>query len=154
MLINTYNFWNTFLGPVTKSSNPTHAHVLRLLWAHTPSAHTCTHCSCGWQAPILCLGRAGCPISPLSAMADVGSPALHVPLWLPTLCQQMQGLVRKFLWPQAPWGGAVPCAAPCCQPLARHDAHGEAPPSWGCCHSRVSPLPLLLFMPLLYFFLG
>lgn len=37
MLINTYNFWNTFPGPITKSSNPTHAHTI----VGTPPI--CTH---------------------------------------------------------------------------------------------------------------
>lgn len=114
MLINICNFWNTFLGPVTKISNPTCAHMLTLLWAHTPYTHICSHCSSGWQTLIFCLGRAGCPISPLPPMADVGSPAPCVSLSLPTLCQQTRGMVRKSQWPQTSLGEeahALPCAA-------------------------------------------
>lgn len=114
MLINICNFWNTFLGPVTKISNPTRAHMLTFLWAHTPYAHACTHCHCGWQALIFCLGRAGCPIPPLPLVADVGCRAPCVTWSLPTLCQQTKGMVRKSQWPQASQGEeahALPHAA-------------------------------------------
>lgn len=152
MVINTYNFWSTFQGPITKSSNPTGVHVLTVLWSHTPPAHTCTHCSCGWQTPHTLFGEGRLPhFSPLPWLT-----ALR-PRVRPGGSQHSASTHRDW-WesPRGPRNAGV--AGPmCCTMLpapGRTWCPGEAPPSWGCCHSRVSPLPLLLFMPPLYFFLG
>lgn len=124
MVINTYNFWSTSQGPITKSSNPTGVHVLTVLWSHTPPAHTCTHCSCGWQTPHPLFGEGRLPhFSPLSHGWELSSPvcAPVVPNTLPAHTgtgEKVPVAPGTPVWP-------VPCAAPCCQPLAGHGARGR-----------------------------